>query len=592
MNSLLEIKDPKFIKDLSIKELEELAFKIREYIIETVSKTGGHLASNLGTVELVIALHYIFNLPYDRLVFDIGHQAYTHKILTGRAKDFKNLRQKDGVSGFLSYDESNYDVFEAGHSSTSLSAVAGFLKAKELGKDIGEVIALIGDASLQNGLAFEALNYLGGLKNQKAIIILNDNKMSISENVGRLSKSFRKLRVKKSYISFKKIIPQGLRRMFRALAYGDNVFSAFGFKYYGPIDGHNFKQLFKYLELAKKSKESIVIHVRTQKGKGYKLAEQDQIGKWHSVAPFNIESGKSVNDKGLSWSKAIANLVTEEAIKNDKIHIIAPAMIYSGGFSEFQEKYPNRITDVGIAELHASVMASSMAKEGLIPVIPIYSTFLQRAYDGINHDLARPNLHAILLVDHAGIISSDGSTHQGIFDLSLLNSLPNMTIMMPKDLSEAKALLKIAINDLKGPVAFRFPKGSVKDKIEEEELEFGKYRIELPLQKKNVISYGENVNLLKEEILKQKKKIGLINALFIKPLDYELLRNLKDTDLYVYEEAIEVGGLNSSLHLFNSKENLGIKIHTTGIDKFLDVGTKKELLDDALMTREEFIKKI
>lgn len=592
MNSLLEIKDPKFIKDLSIKELEELAFKIREYIIETVSKTGGHLASNLGTVELVIALHYIFNLPYDRLVFDIGHQAYTHKILTGRAKDFKNLRQKDGVSGFLSYDESNYDVFEAGHSSTSLSAVAGFLKAKELGKDIGEVIALIGDASLQNGLAFEALNYLGGLKNQKAIIILNDNKMSISENVGRLSKSFRKLRVKKSYISFKKIIPQGLRRMFRALAYGDNVFSAFGFKYYGPIDGHNFKQLFKYLELAKKSKESIVIHVRTQKGKGYKPAEQDQIGKWHSVAPFNIESGKSVNDKGLSWSKAIANLVTEEAIKNDKIHIIAPAMIYSGGFSEFQEKYPNRITDVGIAELHASVMASSMAKEGLIPVIPIYSTFLQRAYDGINHDLARPNLHAILLVDHAGIISSDGSTHQGIFDLSLLNSLPNMTIMMPKDLSEAKALLKIAINDLKGPVAFRFPKGSVKDKIEEEELEFGKYRIELPLQKKNVISYGENVNLLKEEILKQKKKIGLINALFIKPLDYELLRNLKDTDLYVYEEAIEVGGLNSSLHLFNSKENLGIKIHTTGIDKFLDVGTKKELLDDALMTREEFIKKI
>lgn len=592
MNSLLEIKDPKFIKDLSIKELEELAFKIREYIIETVSKTGGHLASNLGTVELVIALHYIFNLPYDRLVFDIGHQAYTHKILTGRAKDFKNLRQKDGVTGFLSYDESNYDVFEAGHSSTSLSAVAGFLKAKELGKDIREVIALIGDASLQNGLAFEALNYLGGLKNQKAIIILNDNKMSISENVGRLSKSFRKLRVKKSYISFKKIIPQGLRRMFRALAYGDNVFSAFGFKYYGPIDGHNFKQLFKYLELAKKSKESIVIHVRTQKGKGYKPAEQDQIGKWHSVAPFNIESGKSVNDKGLSWSKAIANLVTEEAIKNDKIHIIAPAMIYSGGFSEFQEKYPNRITDVGIAELHASVMASSMAKEGLIPVIPIYSTFLQRAYDGINHDLARPNLHAILLVDHAGIISSDGSTHQGIFDLSLLNSLPNMTIMMPKDLSEAKALLKIAINDLKGPVAFRFPKGSVKDKIEEEELEFGKYRIELPLQKKNVISYGENVNLLKEEILKQKKKIGLINALFIKPLDYELLRNLKDTDLYVYEEAIEVGGLNSSLHLFNSKENLGIKIHTTGIDKFLDVGTKKELLDDALMTREEFIKKI
>lgn len=592
MNSLLEIKDPKFIKDLSIKELEELAFKIREYIIETVSKTGGHLASNLGTVELVIALHYIFNLPYDRLVFDIGHQAYTHKILTGRAKDFKNLRQKYGVTGFLSYDESNYDVFEAGHSSTSLSAVAGFLKAKELGKDIREVIALIGDASLQNGLAFEALNYLGGLKNQKAIIILNDNKMSISENVGRLSKSFRKLRVKKSYISFKKIIPQGLRRMFRALAYGDNVFSAFGFKYYGPIDGHNFKQLFKYLELAKKSKESIVIHVRTQKGKGYKPAEQDQIGKWHSVAPFNIESGKSVNDKGLSWSKAIANLVTEEAIKNDKIHIIAPAMIYSGGFSEFQEKYPNRITDVGIAELHASVMASSMAKEGLIPVIPIYSTFLQRAYDGINHDLARPNLHAILLVDHAGIISSDGSTHQGIFDLSLLNSLPNMTIMMPKNLSEAKALLKIAINDLKGPVAFRFPKGSVKEKIEEEELEFGKYRIELPLQKKNVISYGENVNLLKEEILKQKKKIGLINALFIKPLDYELLRNLKDTDLYVYEEAIEVGGLNSSLHLFNSNENLGIKIHTTGIDKFLDVGTKEELLDDALMTREEFIKKI
>ena len=267
-------------------------------------------------------------------------------------------------------------------------------------------------------------------------------------------------------------------------------------------------------------------------------------------------------------------------------------MIYSGGFSEFERKYPNKITDVGIAELHAIVMASSMAKEGLIPIIPIYSTFLQRAYDGINHDLARPNLKAILLVDHAGIISNDGSTHQGIFDLSLLNSLPNVTIMMPKDLSEAKALLKIAINDVKGPVAFRFPKGSVEERLEDEELEFGKYKIELPLTKHNVISYGENVNLLKKEILKQNKKIGLINALFIKPLDYELLRSLKNTVLYVYEEAVEVGSLNSSLHLFNSKEDLGIKIHTTGIYRFLDVGTKEELLDDALMNIEEFIKKI
>lgn len=592
MNSLLEIKDPKFLKDLSIKELEELAQKIRTYIIETVSKTGGHLASSLGTVELVIALHYIFDLPYDRLVFDIGHQAYTHKILTGRAIDFKNLRKKNGISGFLSYDESKYDVFEAGHSSTSLSALAGFLKAKELGKDIGEVIALIGDASLQNGLSFEALNYLGGLKNQKSIIILNDNKMSISKNVGRLSKSFRKLRIKKSYISFKKVIPQGLRRMFRALAYGDNVFSAFGFKYYGPIDGHDFKQLFKYLEQAKKSKESIVIHVRTIKGKGYKQAEQDQIGMWHSVAPFNLETGNALQEEKLSWSKAIANLIEQEALNNDKIHIIAPAMIYSGGFSEFERKYPSKITDVGIAELHATVMASSMAKEGLIPIIPIYSTFLQRAYDGINHDLARPNLKAILLVDHAGLISNDGSTHQGIFDLSLLNSLPNMTIMMPKDLSEAKALLKIAINDVKGPVAFRFPKGSVEERLEDEELEFGKYKIELPLTKHNVVSYGENVNLLKNEILKQNKKIGLINALFIKPLDYELLRSLKNTVLYVYEEAVEVGSLNSSLHLFNSKEDLEIKIHTIGIDKFLDVGTKEELLDDALMNIEEFIKKI
>ncbi len=592
MNSLLEIKDPKFLKDLSIKELEELAQEIRTYIIETVSKTGGHLASSLGTVELVIALHYIFDLPYDRLLFDIGHQAYTHKIITGRAKEFASLRKKNGISGFLSYDESKYDVFEAGHSSTSLSAVAGFLKTKELGKDIGEVIALIGDASLQNGLSFEALNYLGGLKNQKSIIILNDNKMSISKNVGRLSKSFRKLRIKKSYISFKKVIPQGLRRMFRALAYGDNVFSAFGFKYYGPIDGHDFKQLFKYLEQAKKSKESIVIHVRTIKGKGYKPAESDQVGKWHSVAPFDLKTGNALQDEKLSWSKAIANLIGEEAVKNDKIHIIAPAMIYSGGFSEFERKYPNKITDVGIAELHAIVMASSMAKEGLIPIIPIYSTFLQRAYDGINHDLARPNLKAILLVDHAGIISNDGSTHQGIFDLSLLNSLPNVTIMMPKDLSEAKALLKIAINDVKGPVAFRFPKGSVEERLEDEELEFGKYKIELPLTKHNVISYGENVNLLKKEILKQNKKIGLINALFIKPLDYELLRSLKNTVLYVYEEAVEVGSLNSSLHLFNSKEDLGIKIHTTGIYRFLDVGTKEELLDDALMNIEEFIKKI
>ena len=485
MINIEEISSPEFLKSLTIKELEQLSGEIRNFILENVSQTGGHLSSNLGVVELTIALHYVFSSPHDKLIFDVGHQGYTHKILTGRAKYFKNLRKKGGISGFLRYSESEHDVWEAGHSSTSISAACGFLEAKASGADIGEVIAIIGDGSIQNGLALSALNYLASKSDQKAIIILNDNDMSISKNVGSLAKMLNRIRIRKSYSFIKRITPHFIKHLFESLkrglisyAYRDKPLTIGSeYKYFGPIDGHDIKSLIRYLEFAKNTNRSVIIHVKTLKGKGYRLAEEDKIGTWHGVSPFDIETGKPLKNQKeghISWSEGISEILLEKARNNQLIKVISSATICGSALNKFVEKLPKQIIDVGIAEENAVVMASAMSLGGLIPVIPIYSTFLQRAYDELNHDIARTKAHVIFLIDRAGIVTADGDTHQGTFDIAFLSHLPNFIISMPRNLDEADRLFDLAIKT-PSPFVIRYPKyNTLLAKGEKQEINIGK----------------------------------------------------------------------------------------------------------------------
>ena len=580
---LEDIQSPEFVKDLTITELELLAKDIRTFILHNVSKTGGHLSSNLGSVELIIALHYVFNSPIDKLVFDVGHQVYTHKILTGRAKDFDKLRKKDGLAAFLKYTESEHDVWEAGHSSTSISALAGFLEAKASGVNIGEVIAIIGDGAIQNGLAFEGLNYLGNNK-QKGIVIINDNDMSISKNVGRLSRSLSKIRIRKSYEWMKKITPTFVQRLFRSaknavrgVVYGSNVFANLGYKYYGPIDGHNIRELIKYFQFAKRTRTSVILHVKTVKGKGYQFAEGDINGKWHGVSPFDIVTGKSINTSSpnnVNWGKGICELLVDFVSQNNKIYVITPAMISGSSLQLLQEKFPKNLIDVGINEEHAVVMAAAMSRNGLIPIVSIYSTFLQRSYDEVSHDVARNNNHVIFLIDRAGINGGDGSTHQGIFDVAFLSHLPNMVITTPKDLSEAKNLLKMAI-EYDGPFVIRYPKKNVvRKEYLLEDIQLGSWVEELPIQDLNIITYGDEVDIYKDKL----KNVGLINARFIKPIDINMLKKLANKQVIIVEEVVRNGSLGSLINDANIKSDLNLKIKHYAIDDiYLDTGTIEEL---------------
>ncbi|MFA5764921.1 MAG: 1-deoxy-D-xylulose-5-phosphate synthase, partial [Bacilli bacterium] len=504
MMKLEEITSPEFLKSMSVVELEALAKEIREYILNTVSQTGGHLSSNLGVVELTIALHYVFQSPHDKLIFDVGHQGYTHKILTGRAKDFPCLRQKNGLNGFFKYSESPHDVWEAGHSSTSIAAACGFLEAKASGANIGEVVAIIGDGAIQNGLALSSLNYLAGKSDHKAIIILNDNEMSISKNVGGLAKIFNNIRIKKSYRVLKQITPRFIKHLFDwlkrgliSIAYKDRPLTIGAeYKYFGPIDGHDLKGLIKYFTFAKNTNRSVFLHIKTTKGKGYPYAEADTVGIWHGVGPFDIASGNPLQETKpgyCSWSIGISELLFQKAQQNPLIKVISSATICGSELNQFVQELPEQIIDVGIGEENAVVMATAMAKEGLIPIIPIYATFLQRAYDELSHDVARTNAHVIFLVDRAGIVTGDGNTHQGTFDIAFLSHLPNFIITMPKDLVQAEALLDLALMT-KAPFVIRYPKYRTKKMMAKTTIALGKWEEVLPLQAINVVTYGPVVN--------------------------------------------------------------------------------------------------
>ena len=580
-----EIESPEFLKQLNIDELEALCESIRKFIIESVSKTGGHLSSNLGAVEAIVAMHYVFSSPKDKFLFDVSHQAYTHKILTGRAKEFKNLRQKDGLSGFTSYKESKHDVLETGHSSTTISAACGFLEAKEVNSEIGDVIAFIGDGSIENGLAFEGLNYLGSQKNQKLIIIINDNEMSISKNVGRLAKSFSKMRIKRGYNGLKRHTPMFIRRglsrlvsSFRTFVYGSDIFTSMGYKYFGPIDGNNIKEMIEYLRFAKNCNESVILKINTIKGKGYTYAEDDKEGRWHGVGKFDVASGEVIKDSiNKSWSKGISEILDKKLEENKNIRIISPATLVGSSLSSLKEKYPNEVIDVGINEEHAVVMASAMARNGIIPVVSIYSTFLQRSYDYLVNDIDRTNTHVVFLIDRAGLVAGDGSTHQGIFDIAMMLPLPNFKIAMPSNNIEAKALIDYAIKE-EGPIAIRYPKCDIEISSGELTIDSPKWLILNEISDVNLLTYGDYVNEFKDFC--NEHHIGLINALFIKPLDLEILRSLNNKKVIVLEEVIKNASLSSEILVKINEEKLNIKVEAYNVNDYPDIGTRLELQKD------------
>lgn len=559
---ILNISSPKDIKDKTIEQLNVICTEIRQYILDVVSKNGGHLSSNLGAVEAIVALHYVFDCPHDKLIFDVSHQAYTHKILTGRCKEFVNLRKLNGISGFTSYNESIYDVYEAGHSSTSIASMCGFLKAKKLGENIGEVISFIGDASIQNGLALCALNYLSSYKDEKGIIILNDNEMSISKSYGGLANMFNKIRIKKSYTLVKKAFPKIFRNAIKTVVYRkSSFFKELGFKYIGPIDGHNLKELITYFNYAKNCKESIILHIKTKKGNGYKYALEDKIGKYHGVNSFDLEKGLTCNNK--TFSMMTSEILDEMFEKYPKLYAICPSMTYGMGLSEFSCKYKDRYSDTGINEEMSVVLASSLALSGYVPICLTYSTFYQRAYDQINHDCVRPNLHVIFIADRAGIVSCDGSTHQGIFDISMLLPL-DIVIVEGSNYDEMKFLLEFAINENR-PVYLRYSKADacyVKRNITLNNYKWVAYN---EMKDIVILSYGSFINTLYDNF---KDDAHIINCLFINPIDKEMINKLDNKKVIIYEEVIGRNCLATMIKEYIFDNNLNIKVYTFNIKDY------------------------
>lgn len=547
---MLDNIDIKKLKQLNNKELDSLSEEIRKYIIEVVSKNGGHLASNLGMVELTIALHKVFNAPFDKIIFDVSHQIYAHKILTGRKEEFANLRKLNGISGFSKYSESEYDAFEAGHSSTAISAGLGYLEVKKDNPElIGEVISVVGDASIVNGLSFEGLNYLTMHPNMKMIIVLNDNEMGISKNEPTFN--------------------------FSAL------FNALGFEYYGIIDGHDISELTRYLEMAKTIDKSVVIHVKTKKGKGYLPAEHDEEGIWHGVNGFNVETGElNSNDNFSTFGQILANHLThcvKENANGNKIKVITPAMSLGSGLEEFSKKCPNNFIDVGLAEENACLLAASIAHSGYIPIVFCYSTFLQRAYDQIVHDIARTNEHVIICIDHAGIVSNDGDTHQGIFDLGYLYSIPNITIFTPHNFETARSMMDYAINNLKGPVVIRYSKEKMVNNDNIIDFE-PKWNI-CGQGNKTIVTYGILYNEVKELVESKEINVKLVNALTISPLDYKMLDSIANDEIIVYEEVYQNGSLADRILNYYNDINKFVNIKKISLkNTFLETGKREELL--------------
>lgn len=615
MSYIEKIKSPTDLKRLGIDSLNKLAAEIRHFLIEKISHTGGHLASNLGVVELTIALHFVFNSPADKFIFDVGHQAYVHKILTGRKNNFDTLRQYKGLSSFPKSRESSHDIFNVGHSSTSISAALGFCISRDLNNEHYHVISIIGDGSMTGGLAYEALNN-AGKKNTNIIVILNDNQMSISENVGALSKHLSELRTQPLYLNTKKDINNFLEKIpvvgcnikkligktkgsIKYFIYPNIIFEQLGFKYIGPIDGHNVEKLIQILNSAKKISGPILIHIKTIKGKGYEKAESSPT-EFHGTEAFDIDTGLALQTKIWdSYSDVFGKTVLKLADENKKIIAITAAMPNGTGIMPFKKKYPKRVIDVGIAEEHAVTFAAGIAKNNFIPVVAVYSSFLQRAYDQILHDVCLQNLHVIFAIDRAGVVGGDGETHQGLFDISFLSHIPNMTIMAPKNKFEMINMLKFAVNH-SGPIAVRYPRGSASRILRD-------FNEEIVLGGSEIIHSGEKIVLiffgsLADEIFEVFNRLqnenynpGLINARFVKPINKETILELgKYEYIFTAEENVKSGGFAQNLSEAAIKLNMPFK-NTFSFafpDEFIEQGTRPELFRQYKMDAESIYNKI
>lgn len=612
---LEKIQKPNDIKKIPADQLPALAEEIREFIIESLSKTGGHLASNLGVVELTIAMHRVFDLPKDKLIWDVGHQSYTHKILTGRKDGFETLRREGGISGFPKRSESDCDVFDTGHSSTSISAGVGYVRARELKKENYSVVSIIGDGALTGGMAYEALNNAASLKSN-FIIVLNDNEMSITENVGGMSSYLSGLRTASAYTGFKMDVTKALNRIpgigpgmvdamrktkssIKQIIIPGMLFEDMGLTYLGPVDGHNIPQLIKTFQEAKRFEGPILVHVLTQKGRDYEPAMRHP-ARFHGAGPFDVKTGLPVGKSNPTYTDVFSTVMRKMGDRRKDVAAVTAAMMTGVGLKRFSNMFPDRCFDVGIAEEHAVTFAAALSLGGITPVVAIYSSFLQRAYDQIMHDVCMQNLHVVFAIDRAGLVGYDGETHHGIFDLSYLGSMPNMTILAPKNLWELSDMIKFAV-DYDGPIAVRYPRGEAYTGLKE-------FRAPICLGKSEVIHEGSRVALLAvgsmvkmaEEVQKQLKErmdmdAALVNARFVKPIDEELLRSFADTyELVVtLEENVKDGGFGERVLAFAEEEDLPFGVEIIALpDRFIPHGSVSYQMKQVGFTPEDICGRI
>lgn len=601
MPELLDlIKEANDIKKIAKEDYGKLAEEIRSFLLEKVSQHGGHLASNLGVVELTMALHLFMTFPEDQLVWDVGHQAYIHKILTGRKEGFDTLRELDGMSGFPKCKENSADAFNTGHSSTSISAALGIARARDLQNKNNKVVAVIGDGALSGGMAFEALNNAARLKTNM-IVVLNDNNMSISENVGGMSTYLSKLRTDARYDHFKAGMEHAILKMpqigdmvmdhmrrvkesIKRLMVPGMLFEDMGITYLGPIDGHNISGMLSMFKRAEKVKGTVIVHVITKKGKGYRFAERYP-SHFHGVNPFNIETGKGNTKKSSpSYTDIFSRKLLELAEKNERVTAVTAAMPSGTGLQAFKDKFPRRFTDVGIAEEHAVTFAAGMAKAGMIPVVAIYSTFMQRAYDQILHDVCLGNFPVVFALDRAGIVGNDGETHQGIFDLSFLGNIPNLTIMAPKNAFELEQMLAFAI-DFGRPIAIRYPRGTAYLGLEEhqDDIVYGKSEVIYGGEDVALVAVGSMVKhaeKVRDLLIERGIRATLVNARFVKPIDEKLIEELafEHQIIVTMEENVEHGGFGQNVASFLCDRRLPAKhINVSIKDMFVEHGKVYEL---------------
>ncbi|WP_046215191.1 1-deoxy-D-xylulose-5-phosphate synthase [Paenibacillus wulumuqiensis] len=609
---LPQIHQPSDLKDLTTEQLTVLAGEIRQFLIEKLSATGGHLASNLGVVELTLALHYLYDSPKDKFIFDVGHQAYVHKVLTGRMDRFDTLRKYKGLCGFVKRNESEHDVWEAGHSSTSLSAAMGMALARDFKKEDNKVVAVIGDGALTGGMAFEALNHIGH-EQRKLTVVLNDNEMSIAPNVGAMHKYLGKIRSDKGYLRAKDEVEQLLRKIpaiggkiaktaeklkdtLKYAMVSGVLFEELGFTYFGPVDGHDLPKLLETFRQADNVDGPVLIHIVTIKGKGYLPAEADSY-KWHGITPYKIESGQVLKAAGNPmYTEVFGQTLIELAEQDERIVAVTPAMPGGSGLFPFAKRFPDRMIDVGIAEQHAATMCAALAMEGMKPVYAVYSTFMQRAYDQIVHDICRHNANVMFAIDRAGFVGADGETHQGVYDIAFMRHIPNMVIMMPKDENELRHMMKTALDYNEGPIAYRYPRINGLGVAMDQQL------VPIPIGTWEKVREGDNYAILAsgpmvqmgmevaEELKRDGMNVAVINARFMKPLDEKMLLELADkgTRMLVVEEVSQAGSMGSAVLEFYAAQGLHeVTVGLMGVpDEFIEHGSIKDQQAEAGLTPE------